>query len=260
MSDLQNNNSTARANLARQIILMMGGGGVDIELDLDQDTLNLAIDLALSRYRQRSEHAVEESYLFMALKEGISDYTLPKEVIEVRQIFRKQFGVSINDSEYGAGQFDPFDLAYTNLYVLESGSTGGLATYDFYAQNIELAARMFGYHYTFLWNGMTRKLKINRNLRSEEEEIVLWIYNYIPEEMLIQDTYAGTWIRSYALAQAQLMLGKAYERFTSLAGPNGGVTLNGAQLQQDAKETIDKLEEEIKKYSEGSKPLGFIIG
>lgn len=256
MTTLQNLGSS-RAKLIKEIELLMGGENIDIELG--QESLELAVNLALSRYRQRSGNSVEESYLFINLKEGQSDFRLPDEVVEVRAVHRKQFGATLNDSEYGAGQFDPFDLAYMNLYVLEAGNGTALATYDFYAQNIELAAKMFGYHYLFSWNNVTKKLRIHRNIR-RDEEIMCHIYNYIPDENLLKDNYASSWIRSYAQAQAQLILGKTYSKFPSLAGPQGGITLNGDALINEANTMIEKLDEEIKKYAEGSRPMSFIIG
>lgn len=245
----------ARSTLISEIEILLGSELIDVPLK--SKSLNLAVDMALSRYRQRSTNSVEESYVFMTILEDTNDYVLPQEIIEVRQIFRRQFGLTANSSD---GQFDPFDLAYTNLYVLQSGSLGGLATYDFYQQNVELAGRMFGYHYNFSWNPDTKRLKIMRNPRADEEEVLLWVYNEIPEDQLITNVYSGSWIRNYALAHAKMILGQAYEKFSSLPGPQGGVTLNGSQLKAEGQQEIEKLDEEIKKYSDGGTPLGIVMG
>ena len=83
----------ARDDLTKEIELRLGGGMVDVELDPEH--YNLAIDKSLEKYRQRSENAVEESFLVLQLKLDLNEYTLPSEVIEVRQIYRRA-GTSIS--------------------------------------------------------------------------------------------------------------------------------------------------------------------
>lgn len=256
MGQLNRKNDTNREKLIKTIETFLGGALVDVELD--KNSYDEIIDSALSYYRQRSENSVEESYLFMTFERGKNDYELPNEVIEVRKILRRGFGLTSNNSENG--QFDPFDLAFTNMYVLTDPSLGGLATYDFYAQNMEVAGRLFGYEINYSWNEATKRLKIVRNLRAHSEEVALWIYNYKPEEELLNDTYAYPWIRKYALAEAKMVLGQAYEKFASLPGPNGSVSLNGAQLKSEAVQEKADLEDQLRKYADGGRPLGFIMG
>ena len=70
---------------------MLGGGMVDVELDpVHYET---ALSKALSKFRQRSDNSVEESYLFMKTLTDENTYTLPNEVIEVRKIFRRSTGL-----------------------------------------------------------------------------------------------------------------------------------------------------------------------
>jgi hypothetical protein len=89
---------------------------------------------------------------------------------------------------------------------------------------------------------------------------MLWVYNTKPDFSIIEDTYAGQWIKDYSLANCKMMLGQAYEKFGTIAGPQGGTTLNGSSLKQEAQTMMDKLEEDLKNYVDGGEPLGFIIG
>ena len=57
----------ARDDLTKEIELRLGGGMVDVELDPEH--YNLAITKSLEKYRQRSENAVEESFLVLQLKQ-----------------------------------------------------------------------------------------------------------------------------------------------------------------------------------------------
>lgn len=254
-NETQSKTSSERSSMIAQLKVMLSGQLVDVELD--KISFDTALDLSLEKYRQRSSNSVEESYIFIQTEEAENQFTLPNEVISVRKMFRRNFGLTTGDNQ--TGQLDPFDIAFSNMYILQEGSLGGLATYDFYAQNIELAARLFGYEYNYTYNSKTKRLTILRNIRAGEE-IMVQSYNYIPEESLLQDTYAKPWLRSYALAESKLMLGSAYEKFGALAGPQGGVTLNGSQIKAEATQEKMELEDQIKKYGEGGVPLGIVMG
>ena len=238
-----------------KIPLYLGGGMVDIELD--NATLNLAIDTALDVYRQRAENSVEENYVFMELEAHKNDYILPNEISEVRQLYRRGFGVATGDSD-GVTLFDPFEIQYVTYYLGNGSQIGDLASYELYMGNLELAGKMFGYNLRFDWNSTTKRLKIHRNLR-EKEEILLWCYTYIPEEFLLKDTYAGMWITKYATAESKRMLGDARSKFSSLAGPQGGISLNGDAMKSEAIQEKLELEEQLKRYGDGSLPLSFIM-
>ena len=61
----------ARDDLTKEIELRLGGGMVDVELDPEH--YNLAITKSLEKYRQRSENAVEESFLVLQLKLDLNE-------------------------------------------------------------------------------------------------------------------------------------------------------------------------------------------
>lgn len=256
MEELRKSNSTERAKLIRQLEVMLSGELVDVEMN--KQSYEVALDLALDYYRMRSENSVEESFVFFQVEPDRNDYQFPNETINVRKLYRRAFGAISAGSE-SASMFDPFDVAFTNMYLIQDTSFGGMASYDFYNQNLELAGRLFGQEYNFVFNTATKRLKLGRRVRAKEE-VIAWVYNYKPDEVLLQDTYAKPWIRSCALAECKLILGGAYEKYSSLAGPQGGITLNGAQLKAEGAQEKQLLEEQIKKYAEGGAPLGFIMG
>jgi hypothetical protein len=221
---------------------MLGDGMIDIELDpVHYET---ALTRALGVFRQRSDNAVEESYVFLNLIENQNEYILPKEIQQVRQIFRRSIG-----SRTGGGQggtvFEPFNLAYTNTYLLSSTNMGGLLTYELFAQYQELVGKMFGSFINFNWNSQNKKLTIHQRPRTEES-VMLLVYNVRPDFAIIEDTYAGQWIKDYSLANCKMMLGQAREKFAQIAGPQGGSALNGAALKSEAQADIDKLTEDLK--------------
>ena len=77
---------------------------------------------------------------------------------------------------------------------------------------------------------------------------------------LLTDIYSNPWIREYTLALCMMMIGEARSKFSTLPGPQGGTSLNGADLIARAKEKIEKLEGEITNYMAGETPMWFVIG
>lgn len=252
MSELQ----TRKQEIFDYVYAMLGGGMVDIELDpIHYET---ALTKALTRYRQRSDNSVEESYLFMPTVIDQNEYILPKEVMQVRQIFRRTIG-SRSGNGGGGSVFEPFNLAYTNTYMLSSSNMGGLATYDMFAQRQELVGRMFGSFIEFNWNPATKKLTILQRPRAEET-LMLYAYNYRPDFQLFDDYLAIQWIKDYTLASCKYMLGEARSKFATIAGPQGGSTLNGDTLKSEAQAEMEKLETEVAMAVAGGTGYGFVIG
>lgn len=329
MADL----ATQKQEVFDYVHAMLGGGMVDVELDpIHYET---GLTKALTRYRQRSDYSVEESYIFLTTTVDQNTYTLPNEVIEVRQIFRRSIGsrpstaagasgpiftttatatisqnrvfeanynlatidtiiVSVNgvdtsafSPDYGsrtitfnaplnAGDvvsiklyasgangggslFDPFSLAYTNAYLLSSSNMGGLATYDFFSQYQELVGRMFGAFIEFKWNTNSKKLTLLQRPRAEET-LMLYAYNYRPDSDLLSDYLAKQWLKDYTLASCKYMLGEARSKFATIAGPQGGSSLNGDSLKSEAQAEMEKLETEVAMAVSGGVGYGFTIG
>lgn len=248
--------STLRVNLINEVKRMLGGSMIDRELE--SEDYELAATLAFERYNLRSGNAQEEAYMFLELVNEEGVYYLPQEIISVRQIFRRGLGET-----NGGTSLDPFSLAYTNLYLLQAGAgggyTAGLLTYEAFNQFLKQAGRMFGAYLNYSFNTVTKKLQLVRK-PTGGEAVLLWVYKTRTEDELLSDPFARPWIRNYTLAWSKQMLGEAYEKYATIIGPQGGTTLNGAALKNDAKEMMDRLEIELQQYSDNSMPLGVIIG
>ncbi len=245
-----------RQQLINEVRLMMGGQMVDIELDPEH--FETACNLAFDRYRQRAGNSMEEAYMFLKILYETNVYTLPQEVVQVRQIFRRGLG------EVGGGtSIDPFSLAYTNLYLLQAGAGGGysagLLTYELFNDYLKQAGKMFGANINFTFDTVTKKLQLIRK-PTGGETVVLWVMTVKPDDQILQDPYARPWVRSYTLAWCKQMLGEAYSKFNSVIGPQGGTTLKGDALKQEAATMFEQLEKELDLYIDSSSPPGIVIG
>jgi hypothetical protein len=246
---------TLKQNLIEYVRLQLGDQIVDIELDAEH--FEAAYQKTIGTYRQRAQGAYEESYNFLELVKDVSIYTLPQEVIQVRQVFRRTFGDSVGPF---ASNFDPFTQASMNVYLMNFNVAGGLATYDFYTQYVELAARMFGGYVNYTWNPVTKKIQLVRDFKGTGENVLLWTYNLKPEINLLSDFQISQWIRDYMVANCKYIIGEAREKFGTIAGPQGGGTLNGTAMKSEAQTQMDGLIEQLKSYVDGSQPLTWVIG
>ena len=251
----QSSLDTLKQNLIEYVQLQLAAQIIDIELDAEH--YEAAYQKTIGVYRQRAQGAYEESYTFMELVKDVNIYTLPQETIQVRQIFRRTFGDSAGPF---SSNFDPFSQASVNVYLMNFNVAGGLATYDFYSQYVELAARMFGGYMNFTWNPVTKKLQIIRDPKGTGENVLLWTYNLKPEFNLLSDFQISQWIRDYMVANCKMIIGEAREKFGTIAGPQGGGTLNGAAMKSEAQAQMDKLLDDLKNYVDGSQPLSWVIG
>ena len=255
MDQQQDTLSELKQNLIEYTQLMLGSQIIDLELDPAH--YEIAYQKTIGTYRQRANNAYEEAYIFFYLVKDENIYTLPQEVVSVRQCFRRTFGDATGPF---ASNFDPFAQASLNVYLMNFNVAGGLATYDYYTQYVELAGRMFGQYVVFTWNPVTKKIQMARDWRGTGENVLLWTDNLKPEINLLSDFQISQWIRDYMVANCKLMIGEAREKFTNIAGPQGGGTLNGTAMKGEAQTQMDNLIEQLKTYVDGSQPLTWVIG
>ena len=71
---------------------------------------------------------------------------------------------------------------------------------------------------------------------------------------------AKQWIKDYALAACKYMLGEARSKFATIAGPQGGTSLNGDTLKAEAQAEMEKLEQDVIQQVAGGVGYHFLIG
>ncbi len=232
-------------------------GGQIIDLELDPQHYDAAYQYAVKVYRQRAQNATEETYTLLTTERNVDTYTLPQEFINVRSLFRRTVGL---DTGPASSSFDPFSSAILNTYLLNYNAAGGLATYDFYAGYVELAARMFGGYVVYTFNPVTKVLRIVRDPKSTGEKILVWADLQKSEEILLQDPYSSVWIGDWTLSVLKGIIGDAREKFATIAGPGGGTSLNGAAMKADSQKMQDALLEDLKRFVDASQPLTWVQG
>jgi hypothetical protein len=257
-----------RAEIVDYVRMRLGDGIVDVELE--QEHYEMAINQALVKYRQRAQNSTEESYCFLDLLPETQEYILPKEIMTVRAAYRRGIG-SVTGTT--ASMFEPFASGFLNTYMLQAGRVGGLVNYELFVDYQKLTQKMFGGLLNYTFNPATKKLTIVRkmphgyggssgrdNNQNPYESVLLWVYNTKPDQMIMSDPYAYPWLQEYAYSFSKRILGQAYSKFSQIAGPQGGASLNGTAMLSEAQAEMEKLEEELKQYVDGSQPLTWVTG
>ena len=248
-------NMTARQKLLREVGLSLGVGMVRVELTPEH--YELAFDLALDRYRQRSSNSVAERITFIDLQPEQTHYVLPKEITLVKQLYRR--GTSGTASGTGTS-FDPFGAAFVNQSSVGLGTgSGSLLTYELQAGFQETVGRMFGLFINYTWDPVNHTLVIGRHVKAKES-LLAQIYVIKSDEEMLGDLYARPWLRDYTTAKCKIMLGEARSKFASIVGPQGGTSLNGDALKQEGLAELERLENEVANQIEQESGYGFVIG
>jgi hypothetical protein len=245
----------AKQGLFNNLRLRLGGDIVDLELDPQH--YEAAYNYTIKLYRQRAQNANIEAYVLLTIIKNVDTYTLPSEFVNVRSIFRRTVGLETGPS---STSFDPFSSAILNTYLLNYNYTGGMATYDFYAGYVELAARMFGGYVTYTFNPVTKVLKMTRDFKGTGERVLIWGDIQRPELELLMDPGIGVWIGDYMLGTLKTIIGEAREKYGTIAGPGGGTSLNGTAMKAEGKEACAKALDDLAKYTDYSQPLTWIQG
>jgi hypothetical protein len=204
---------------------------------------------------------MEESFVFLDVQPDVSSYKLSDEVQEVLNVYRRSIAGSA-----GGASVDPFSLAFTNnIYLMQNpagmggSGSGVLATYDFAMQYQSLVGRMFGRDVMYTYDSSTHVINLERRFGAVEQ-IALHVYNARPETVLLGDPYALPWLREYTIAMCKQMMGEARSKFSTVAGPQGGFSLNGAEMKTEARAEMDRLEKELADLMDQHHGYPFTIG
>lgn len=244
-------------DLRKAILMRLAGTLVDVELEKDE--LDYAIGFAMDVYRQRAENATKEQGIIFGVKEGQQVYDLSdrEDISNIIGIYRNSLGATSTTGR----DLDPFLLQFTNQMMSYAGGTNGygsLATLDFQRQHLELLEVLMAHQPQYYFNKSNYQLNFYNMINRDEAYLIL-AECWRSDEELLNDQDIYPWIQSYAIAVSKQILGEARGMFQTLAGPGGGITMNGAELKQEAQEEINKLEEEIQRFVTSTKGMPFIM-
>lgn len=249
--------SSVEQDVIDEVKLLLGDGLIDI--DLDQKHYVAALNYAFKIYRQRAENATTEVAVAFNFQQGNQQYSLADtDITNIISINRHNIGTATQTDHH----IDPFMMMYTSslMGAMNQHSTyGSIATIHMQFQHIEMVRRILANELQFSFNKSTRQLVVGNRIKRDETVLII-AEQYRSNEELLNDPDILPWITSYTTAKAKHILGSGYSLFASIAGPNGGIQVNGSEWKQEAKEEMEHLEEQLIRLTTSTRGMPFIIG
>lgn len=238
-----------RANLIRILKVQLGWPSVCVELT--EEAFNVAIQNALDEFRRRADNAYRKSYVMFTIKKDQSIYYLndPRngtdKIVNVIKIYRVN-ALGVNSSPGDGGVYSQ---VFFNQYF--SGNMVDILSLHLISSLSEEFERIFAGNLMFNWNEYTRQLELYRKLY-RDEKIVMECVMERTEQDLLTDRWAKQWLQSWSHAELKEMLGMIRSKYPTLPGANGGLSLNGDMLINEARQDFEECLRQIKDFEVGN--------
>ena len=239
-----------------------------IEINVDDDQLEDRIDDGLQLFReyaadgsirvyfpvQITQAHIDNKKINITNPTGSADNTFKDRILDVVRVFM------IGDSTSNVNFFDiKYQMRLNDLADLATG-VGDLAYYEHMQQYLSMIDLKLTGHPQIQYNRYADELRIFGDLRDGGD---LKVGDFIMIEMYIElletvgSQYDNLFLKNYCTAAIKKQWGENLGKFEGMQLP-GGVTLNGRQLIDDAKEEIEKEIEKLR--NEYDYPPNFFVG
>lgn len=222
-----------------ETIVGLGGSLVDVELE--ESEIRLCLKKAIRTFKQKGHNGYRKSFFRLPVHKCGMTYQMPSDVNTVIRIIRPSFGFHAND-EFSMAAFNEI-FGYTS-----TPAQGDLLSYEFMLQKIERLETYTAKEAEFHFDEMTKKVHLHKAPHRDREVWLFEVYHDLGEEEYMD----MIWIQSWALAEAKIILGQAYRKFSSLPGPDGSISLDGGSLIQEGNQEKERLLEDILNLVDGS--------
>jgi len=225
-----------------------------LEINVDDDQIDDRVDESLKYYYDYHFDGSEKIYYkhLITEQDKVNKYiTLPENIIGAVKIF------PIGDPV--VGHQDLFNIRYqialNDLYTLTSVS---LIPFYMTMQHLALIQQIIVGQKPIRYNRHTNRLYVDMdwNVHTGATYLLVEAYMVVDPEVFT-DAWGDRWLQEYCTAKIKYQWGTNLTKFTGLELP-GGVKFNGEKILDDAKQEIDKLEQEM--ISSYSLPVMDMIG
>ena len=229
-------------------------GAPKIDIQVDDTQAYDRIDDTLQLFVERHFDGAEEKFVtieFTADDETNEYLTLDDDIVAVTRIYEpgRYSSETMSNINYRIMFDEMFDMTKVNMQY-----------YEITLEHLEMIQSYFNLDRTFTFNKANHRLYSHSGKIIEGNKILLRAWQAVrPEESsgYAVDIFNDEWIKKYATAQIKQQWGANMKQFDGMPLP-GGITINGQQVWDEAKEEIDKLEEEFSLNYE--LPVNFIVG
>ena len=225
-----------------------------IEVNVDQDQADDRIDEALSYYWDYHFDGTEKTFLKhqITADDKTNGYiTIPENIIGAVNIFN--LGSSITAS---TGMFNvQYQFVLNNIHDFINYN---MTHFFMSMQHLQFREEILVGKQPIRYNRHINRLHIDTDwgLLTEGDYIVAECYSIV-DPTVYADVYKDRWLQNYATAKIKFQWGSNLTKFVGMSLP-GNVQFNGEQILADAREEIQRLEEEM--ISSYSLPVVDMIG
>ncbi len=238
-----------REALIHQLKVFLGWPSVCVELQ--PEAFDVAIDNALAEFRKLADNAYQKQYITFPFKGGTSNYYLNDPVLGTDRIvsIMKIFRVNTLGLASFGGPNGVYAQQFLNQFA--SGGMVDILSIHMMACLSEEFERIFAGNIMFGFNEATRKLEIYRTLYGDEK-VILECTMEKTEQELMKDRYSKQWIKKWALAELKKMIGFIRTKYGNLPSANGGLSMNGDTMLNDAQSDFEELHRQIRDFEVGN--------
>lgn len=228
-----------------ELMFRLGGNLIDVELtELDY---HMAFKIAKRTFIQRGNNNLDRKFISLDVVSGTTVYVIPtgENVDTIVKIIKPASALNTDD---------PFAISQWQLMMDSFRQSVSLASYELMQQSIESLDLYMAKSAQFIWK------KRNNELTLLEPPVVdeTWLVEVYAD--MADDEYRDMiWIQNFSLAEAKIILGRAYSKFQSITTPTGETALNGDQLIQEGVAEKEFLLENIKDFVDGDPAGGIIV-
>lgn len=233
----------------KQLILRRLGAPV-ISINVSEDQVEDSVEEALKYFTDYHYDGSEQAYYVVAItaQDIVNRYvTLPDSFFGVSEVYTR--------SQSAAGSFGGMfgsqsESAINFSFDMSGGAGGTLISYYLNSTQYELINQIMVPKNTIRFNRHLNKLNvdINWNTMSVGDSVVVSGHLRLDPD-IVTELWNDRWLIKYATAKVKYVWGNSLSKFEGNVLPNG-ITLNGSKIQDDAKDEIQMLEDEmISSYS-----------
>lgn len=225
-------------------------GGNLIEVELGQPDVTAAYNKAKATFIQKGNNNFDEQYVALPVTPDQRDYDLSGLGVDIDTIAN-----IITPGFEGGYTHNLFTLATINdiFSGIINNTDASLVTYMMTLQQINFLNQVTDSYPSFRYNKISKTLHLNKTPVIS----TTWLLHCWAN--LTDDQYRDLlWIQEYAKAEAKIILGLAYRKFSSVTGPAGTVSLDGDALIRDGQQEKKDLLQQIADYTDGDAAYGYI--
>jgi hypothetical protein len=229
-------------------------GAPVLEINVDDDQIEDRIDETLRYYWDYHFDGSDKTYYkHQVTEQNKTDgyITLPENIIGAVRVFPIADPVVRSDDLFNIR----YQIALNDLYTLTSVS---MVPYYMTMEHLSLISELLVGQQPIRYTRHKDRLYVDMDWDKIKagEYLLVEAYEVIDPDTWT-DVWADRWLQNYAAAKIKYQWGSNLTKFTGMTLP-GGVQFNGEKILEDARQEIEKMEQEM--ISSYSLPVSDMIG